>query len=207
MQDCAHPAAAVAWPSVFGSRPTTEEAPARRGLGLGGSLFLIRLLVPLAAVIIAVIAFSKSGKAHHSPSKLRVVSYLTESNIAAGLSTVSRLVPGSRIILLLLDSGTLSAQVLVPGGSKTVDLIPSGSQVSRLSAPPFPSSEYTATIQPAVVPRTIGELRALFHVSTSQVDDATAQALPGQPAIWSLNLYDGRTDRAYSRRGRLVRMP
>jgi hypothetical protein len=195
-------------PAKTQTRPA-QRRPKRRGSG--GGLLLVRILIPLAAVI-AVVAVTHSGTTGNAPSigsintvpgigigtgtgtgsgsvsVSRPASYLSAKGLAAGLAHVRRLAPGSKLLLLRIDSHSLAATVTHGRGqAEEILLSPSGTLKESAGSPGSLEISFSQ-IDPAVPPRLIAEMGRRFHVPKSHISYLVAFSFQGLPPSWGVYL-------------------
>jgi hypothetical protein len=174
-------------------------------------LLLLRLVIPLAAVIVVLVVVHSSTTIHvpnfgsigttpgsgagpgagagsGSVSVSRPASYLSAKGLAAGLAHVRRLAPGSRLVLLRIDSTSLDATVTHGHGQADEILLgPSGTLTESAGSPGSAGISFSQ-IHPAVPSRLIAEMGKRFHVPRSHINYLVAISFQGLPPSWGVYL-------------------
>jgi hypothetical protein len=192
------------------ARPATPARARRSRSNWGGYLILLRILIPLGVVIAIVAAvhtgdtvstptFSVPGISSNTPSSghhvitttLRTPSYLTATGLTAGLADVRHTAPGSKLLLLRIDSTTLAATVSSGHGqAEEILLGPSGTLKESAGSPGSAGISFSQ-IKPAVPPRLVSEMARKFHVPRSHLSYMVAIAFQGLPPTWGVYLKNG----------------
>jgi hypothetical protein len=192
--------------------PAPRRPKPRRGRSPAPLLLLLRLAIPLtvAIVVIAVVHSSTTvhvpnfsigttpgsgagpgagtGSGSGSASVSRPASYLSAKGLAAGLAHVRRLAPGSKLVLLRIDSTSLDATVTQGHGqAEEILLGPSGTLKESAGSAGSAGISFSQ-IHPAVPPRLIAEMGKRFHVPKSHINYLVAISFQGLPPSWGIYL-------------------
>lgn len=131
---------------------------------------------------------SGSGKSSAAPGP---TSYLTTANLSDGLARVIEMAPGSKLLLLRIDSSSLDATVLTSKQQATnIDFGPYGTSVTGAGSP-GERAMAVSSIKPGVVPRLIRQLQTQFHVPAKHISYMVAFWFPGLPPSWGVYLANG----------------
>jgi hypothetical protein len=204
------------------ARPRTAAPHPARPVRFARRLSLVRLLIPLVAVLIVVAAashLSSNGGGSGTPPILGSApspgvgafgaggsgtatgsgsgkssaaagptSYLTTANLSTGLARVIEMAPGSKLLLLRIDSSSLDATVLTANHqAKNIDFGPYGTTVTGAGSPGSRAMSFSS-IKPAVVPALIRQMQSQFHVPAKHINYLVAYWFPGLPPWWGVYL-------------------
>jgi hypothetical protein len=115
-------------------------------------------------------------------------SYLNAKGLAAGLARVRHLAPGSKVLLLRIDSTSLSATVVRGHGKAEEILLEPSSTLKEPAGSPGSGGVPLSQINPAVPARLISQLGKQFHVPRSHISYLVAVAFQGLAPTWGIYL-------------------
>jgi hypothetical protein len=199
-----HAARSQARPQARRRRAARRARSRRRG---GPALLLLRLAIPLGVAII-VIAAAHSSSSVQTPnisptspvagfgapgavSVSRPTSYLSAKGLAAGLAHVKRLAPGSKLLLLRIDSHSLVATVTRGHGQAEEILLEPTSTLKESAGSGGSGGISFSQIRPAVPSHLIEQMGKRFHVRKRHINYLVADAFPGLPPMWGVYLTNG----------------